>query len=178
MAEPGTEFTDQGISITPRVADKPGMVVAGFAFNPEADGWDHVPTAFLALCRRLPAIFATALPGVAYGVIYNSTDNRRPPDTYLAGVQVTSSADLPEGTTVLAVPPGTYAVFTIRGSLGKMGAAYGYIDGCWLKDNSDWAPDPDAATKPIEVYDERFVPGPASQFEIWTPIRRKPPASA
>ncbi|PKN72925.1 MAG: hypothetical protein CVU50_05195 [Candidatus Cloacimonetes bacterium HGW-Cloacimonetes-3] len=89
--------------------------------------------------------------------------------TFIAGMQVSQIADVPEGMMGHTVPVAEYAVFEHHGLLDKLHQTYEYIYGVWLQENGYMMAEADA----LEVYDERFKVGEEnSLFEIWVPIKK------
>lgn len=160
-------FTEEGISIEPEIITRPATQIVGVEFNPEKHGWALVPTLWFALCRHIGAIRNVVHADVSYGFISGKEPMRV--DSYLAGVEVSVVDALPEGTVTRMIPAGTYAVFTVRGGLGKVGPAYGYINQQWMP-KSKYR---DARCGALERYDARFAPNDACQFEIWVAVEPK-----
>ena len=89
---------------------------------------------------------------------------------YVAGREVTSLEDIPEGMVAREIPDATYAVFTHRGSLENLKVTYGYIYGEWARSQG---PDVIAENYDFEFYNERFdLAGSAeSELYIFIPVR-------
>jgi AraC family transcriptional regulator len=87
---------------------------------------------------------------------------------YVAGLEVSQVADVPDGMVVREVPAAQYAVFTHLGSLEKLPATYEYINRTWI---------PQSGYRLIEgldfeLYDEDFKDfAPDSKFYIYVPIK-------
>ncbi len=67
-----------------------------------------------------------------YGVCYNQTDDAI---DYMAGVEVSSGADLPAGFTTIRIEPQTYAVFRHRGHISGLRATWSTIWDKWLPES-------------------------------------------
>lgn len=87
---------------------------------------------------------------------------------YLAGTEVPSNSDIPEGMTLKKVPAGRYAVFTHKGKLEKLQHTMNYIYGSWLPKSGEQLRDaPD-----LEIYDHRFKFGAEdSELDIYIPVK-------
>lgn len=104
----------------------------------------------------------------SYGVCYNP-DGQGAFD-YLAGVEVTGTATLPEGFTRLVLAPQHYAVFEHRGSLQGLKATFDAIFEQWLPASGERQAD--AAV--FERYPANYDPAaPQALMEIWIPLERK-----
>jgi AraC family transcriptional regulator len=97
---------------------------------------------------------------VAYGVCPNATD-----DTYIAGVEVASTGDLPAELTTLRIAAANYAVFTHRAHISTIRATYEAIF-------TQWRPHHDILDAPFfERYGDDFDPQTGTgSVEIWMPI--------
>ena len=110
-------------------------------------------------------------PNVAFGVCFheeveNFTDET--PFSYLAGMEVDSMDDIPEGMMVREIPAAKYAVFTHKGSLETLGETYQAIYFKWAKETEYTL----AKADMFELYDERFKCGePDSEFDLYVPIQ-------
>jgi AraC family transcriptional regulator len=87
-----------------------------------------------------------------------------------AAVEVTDFDRLPDGMQPLTLPPGLYAVFLHQGPASSGSKTYGYIFETWLP-QSDFSLDhrPHFALMGEKYKSE----DPASEEEIWIPIRPK-----
>jgi len=107
-------------------------------------------------------------PHTTYGFIHSKhPEGGKGIDTYMACVEVSGAAGLPEGAVSAVIPGGKYAVFTVKGGLGDIPRAYGYI-------NEEWMPASgyqEARCGAVEAYDERFVPDGTCEFEIWVAVK-------
>ena len=89
--------------------------------------------------------------------------------SYVAGVEVDSINDIPEGMVVRVVPPEKYAVFTHKGRTCKMPGFINRIYDEWLP---EFGYEP-TMTLEIVLLDERFTgSNPSSELDIYIPIRQ------
>ncbi|BET66856.1 AraC family transcriptional regulator [Opitutales bacterium ASA1] len=86
---------------------------------------------------------------------------------YLAGVETSVDAPIPDGMVAWTSTGGTYAKFLHRGPIGGIGRTMGFIYGQWLPEGDyQRAEGPD-----MERYDGRFDPASdASVLEIFVPV--------
>jgi AraC family transcriptional regulator len=118
--------------------------------------------------RFLP--YLGTIPGqvgrTAYGVCCNG-DGAGNFD-YIAGVEVSSFDDMPDGFSRVRIPAQRYAVFSHRDHVSRIRAAFYTIWNRWLPaSNHEHADAPD-----FERYDERFDPRTGTgTVEIWLPVR-------
>ncbi|MNI07607.1 Bacterial transcription activator, effector binding domain [compost metagenome] len=88
---------------------------------------------------------------------------------YYATAQVTEIGHIPQGMVSQITPVCTYAVYTHRGEISKIGDAYGSLNR-WIAENgykhsNGWV---------VELMDHRFNRNsPESELEIYTPIEEK-----
>jgi AraC family transcriptional regulator len=109
------------------------------------------------------------LSPVDLGVCFDPGKEKSHPDEcfYIAGTEVISTDEIPEGMMTMTVPAGRYAVFTHRGAIEKLPMTMKYIYGSWLPKSGEKLRDaPD-----LEVYDQRFSPGSDdSELDIYIPV--------
>jgi AraC family transcriptional regulator len=102
----------------------------------------------------------------AYGVLYN--DNESGID-YLTGVEVASTASLPDTLAHLAIAPQRYAVFQHRGHVSTISATWQAIWSQWFPRSGYQA----VAAPMLEKYPGTFDPVTGNGgFEIWIPVER------
>ncbi|MEP7220742.1 MAG: GyrI-like domain-containing protein [Bacteroidota bacterium] len=86
---------------------------------------------------------------------------------YIAGAEVKSFDQLPDGMEGGVLPAGTYAKFTYRGLITNIGSAYGFIYGDWFSRSGYCRTD----GPEFELYDERFRhDSDASELDIYIPV--------
>jgi AraC family transcriptional regulator len=157
----------------PRFEDGRPMLIAGLAER--HSGTDAgIPAQWRRLATRLGSI-----PGrigrVTYGVVFDSLKGTLS-FGYLAGVEVSRTANLPKGFGHLEIPAQRYAVFTHHGHVSMLPHTMHAIWCEWL---------PAAGAEPLcdgadflERYDERFDPHTGTGgIEIWLPINPRPQES-
>ena len=159
--------------LPPEIITQPTRTFAGLearfipTMSPNSNSAEVIPRLWSAFDAR--AADAKGIePGVTYGL---SRCNPSAPESavYLAAVEVENARSAPRGFAVWTTPSGTYARFTHRGPIAKIGETIGYIYREWLPAGSYARVDgPD-----IERYDERFDPMTASSvMEILIPVQR------
>lgn len=104
------------------------------------------------------------------GVCFDPGQDKTHPDEcfYIAGTEVKSMDQIPQGMMSMTIPAGRYAVFTHKGSLQKLQMTMKYIYGSWLPKSGEKLRDaPD-----FEVYDQRFKPDSEdSELDIYIPVQ-------
>jgi AraC family transcriptional regulator len=160
-----------------QIVDKPTLTVVGIeapfisVLSPDATNaqvigplWDK----FLHRSKQIPNRVGHAMFGVIYG---RPESERSHPDElqYLASVSVSAVSKIPDEMVSRTVPPSTFAVFTHRGPIWKIGETVGEIYRVWLP-QSGYA---HAGIADVELYDERFrMNSDDSEMEIWISVRR------
>ncbi|NDI34134.1 GyrI-like domain-containing protein [Chengkuizengella sediminis] len=90
--------------------------------------------------------------------------------SYVSGVEIDDqTSELPDKIVIKTVPASRYAVFTYKGDMSGVGAAFKYIYETWLPQSGE-VPFEDFS---FEFYDERFL-GPAdknSEMDIYIPLK-------
>lgn len=88
---------------------------------------------------------------------------------YLAGVEVTSIEDIPEGMKVVEIPEQKYIVFTHKGELDKLQATYKAIYSKWFPNTNFEL----SKAYDFEFYNERFISptNSDSELDIYIPIK-------
>jgi AraC family transcriptional regulator len=84
---------------------------------------------------------------------------------YVAGINVSAAAEVPEGMVSWDIPAQTFAVFSC--TLPELGSTLEHIHGTWLPASEYQHTDGPA----LELYDEDFDPGnPDSLMYVYIPI--------
>lgn len=114
-----------------------------------------------------------AIGEIAYGIEDYSRDfdmNKGgfPKYYYIAGYEVSSIAQIPEGMAAKEIPAAQYAVFTYTGALDGLHEFFGYIYGKWLP-ASGYSMDPKLSLD-FERYPEQVMDMNQAKVEIWVPI--------
>jgi AraC family transcriptional regulator len=140
--------------------------------SPDANNLAVIPPLygkFHARRRSLPA----PIDGYTYGAVRCPADaTRGHPDEleYLVSVNVAPGTRAPSGTALWKIPAGTYALFTHRGPVAKLGETINYVFGTWLpRSNFVHADGPN-----FDRSDERFGDGGETcEFDYLIPVRAK-----
>jgi AraC family transcriptional regulator len=180
MAKPRItyEYLDHlygGITMEPTYINVPEKHYVGVAgtfisvLSPEKNNMTIIPALWQRYIPRAQAIPNRKSP-VDVGVCAAVPDaERKHPEEcfYMAGTEVSSLAEIPEGMTGRSVPEGNYAVFIHKGKLDTIEHTMRYIYGSWLPRSGKklrQAPD-------LEVYGPKFkLNQDDSELEIQIPI--------
>ena len=115
---------------------------------------------------RTSEIRHMAGPDVAYGLT-NNMDMATGEFDYMAGVQVTSVEDIPEGMVSFNVPAQSYALFPC--TIPTLREVFDHIYGVWLP-ASGYAR---TSGPELELYGETFDPrDPVAVFEVYIPVQK------
>jgi AraC family transcriptional regulator len=156
----------------PRMEDKKTLLVAGLMkqFSPEKV--NDIPL----LWREVSSHFGK-IPGQvdrkAYGVIYNMNDDAG--FAYMAGVEVSTAADVPEELNVIRIPEVTCAVFEHIGSVSTLKDTVTRVWHEWLPASGLKVARGDEEMPDIlEQYGEGFNPETGTgDIEVWVPIKNR-----
>ena len=164
LTEP-KRMSTQSIEIAkPRFEQSAPILVTGLGARYNQGGDAGIPLQWQRFVRYLGSI-PTEVSGVTYGVAANFDDEDC--FDYIAGVEVKSFTNLPEGFTALRIPQRRYAVFTHAGHVSGIPSVMRAI---W----TDWLPNSGhrfADAPFFERYDRRFNPVTgAGEIELWLPI--------
>jgi AraC family transcriptional regulator len=146
-----------------QIVERSAFTVAGLKYRGSNEN-NEIPQMWQALGPRSGEIEHRADDDTAYGICANM-DKETGEFDYIAGFEVTSAGDVPEGMVAFEVPPAKYAVFPT--TLPKIGETFQNAYHTWL---------PQAGYQPtggpeIEEYDEKFDPqDPNSEFAVYIPI--------
>lgn len=135
--------------------------------SPEKNNMVVIPKLWQSYMPRRHEIKNTKSP-VDLGVCFPVNEKSHPEECgYIAGAEVTTLDEIPEGMTGFTIPASEYAVFTHKGVLDTIEHTMNYIYGSWLPKSGrklKMAPD-------IEMYDQRFkLNHPDSELDIYIPI--------
>lgn len=147
----------------PKFVSLPAFTLAGMKMRAKPQG--KVPgDLWVEFGPRMGEVQHMTEPDIAYGLTDNMNMSTGEFD-YMAGMRVSSAAELPAGMTTHDVPAQTYAVFPC--TLPTIRATFDHIYGVWLPTSGyvrTFGPE-------LERYDERFDPkDPASVFEVYIPV--------
>jgi AraC family transcriptional regulator len=163
--------------LAPQIIEKPPLRVIGIeapfvsVLSPDATNfqvigplWDK----FLHRTKQIPNRVGHAMFGIIYG--RPESERTHPHELqYLASVPVSATSTVPDGMVSHNVPAGTFAVFTHRGPIAKIGETVRDIYHAWLPQSGYVH----AGIADVELYDERFrMNSEDSEMEIWLSIRR------
>ena len=168
-------FLDQQIMQKPQIIAKPAFKVVGMKVTTtlnENIAKGTIPnlwTKFLPHMANIPNRINEKISyGICAGDSFDIDNHTRDSDyDYIAGVEVESFDDVPEGMITREVPERKYAVFTHRGPLSNLKFTLDYIYGPWAQ-KSDYKI---VQGDDFEQYDDRFIPaGDDSELDIYIPI--------
>ncbi|HWL08086.1 MAG TPA: GyrI-like domain-containing protein [Planctomicrobium sp.] len=147
-----------------RFAENSGLIIVGLNRKYPSGKESEIPQLWYDFVPRIESI-PHYVPGVTYGVC-TSFDPQHGLE-YLAGVQVISIGELPEGMEALHLPPRRYAVFTHHGHYSLLPQTF---DAIWKQ----WGPESgnaDPAAPSFERYNEEFNPETGmGGTEVWIPL--------
>jgi AraC family transcriptional regulator len=151
--------------LDPRIQDGRPMLLAGFADHFTFENIAGIPGLWQRFREHIGNIPDQVSP-VAYGACYN-TDDAGAFD-YIAAVEVSDFASLPDSFARLRLAKQRYAVFTHTEHISTIRGTFMAIFNEWLPKSG--YQNADAA--PFERYDERFDGHTGmGGFEIWIPIK-------
>lgn len=162
-----------GINMEPVFKTLPEIKMIGVAGrfisvrSPEKNNMVVIPKLWQSYMPRRHEI-KNAKSSVDLGVCFPMSEKSHPEECgYIAGAEVTSLDEIPEGMTGFTIPSSEYVVFTHKGVLDTIEHTMNYIYGSWLPKSGrklKMAPD-------IEMYDQRFkLNHPDSELDIYIPI--------
>ncbi len=161
--------------LQPQIVEKPALTVIGLeaafihALSPDATNFQVIGPLWDKFIRRAEEVPNRTGPEM-YGIIFGrpETERAHPHELqYVAAVRVHSTADMPEGMVSRTVPAGTFAVFTHRGPIAKIGDTCREIYRVWLPQSAYQH----AEIADVELYDHRFcVDGEDSEMEYWVSV--------
>jgi AraC family transcriptional regulator len=146
-----------------KIVERSGFTVVGLKYRGKNEQGE-IPQLWQVLGPRTGEIENLVDDTAAYGISAN-VDMETGEFDYIAGYEVSSAEEVPEGMVAFEVPDGKYAVFST--TLPKIGETFDQAYHTWL---------PQAGEQPrggpeFELYDERFDPqDPDSEFDLYIPI--------
>lgn len=148
----------------PEIKSKPAFTVVGMKYRGKNKN-KEIPQLWFKLGPRMNEIKHRI--GPAYGVMDNYNEESGEFD-YVAGIEVDSAADIPEGMVSIDVPEQTYAVFT--STLPTLVETFQHAYKTWLPQSGYKRVD----GPEFELYDETFNPADeTSVMYIYIPVRKK-----
>ena len=167
------------MQLTPEIVTLPSRTFVGLeapfisALSPRANNLQVIPKLWADFDRRFPEMKPLD-PSWAYGLCdrpESLAKTAADPDTvlYLAAVECSADAAVPQGMVKWTSPAGTFAKFTHRGRIEKIGEAMALIHGKWLPSSGYTR----AQGPEIEQMGPKFSPqSDGSVLEILIPIRQ------
>ena len=149
----------------PKIVKRAAFTVVGMKYHGKNEN-NEIPQMWGQFGSRVPEIKHRVDPHVAYGVCDNFDESSSEFD-YIAGFEVGSTAEIPEGMVSWDIPEGKYAVFTC--TLPTLGETHQYAYHTWLPQSGYQR----AAGPEFELYDESFDPkDPNSKMDVYVPIQK------
>ena len=146
----------------PKIVSKPAFTVVGLKYRGKNENGE-IPQMWGTFSPRMVEILHKANPDVCYGVCGHMEASGE--FDYVAGFEVSSAAQVPDGMVSWALPASKYAVFTC--TLPTIGQAFEYIHKTWLPQSGYEA----ASSPEFELYDDSFNPqDDNSELYIYIPI--------
>jgi AraC family transcriptional regulator len=158
-----------------QIAQKPELHVVGLeasfihALSPDKTNFQVIGPLWDQFPRRAGEVLhrsGHAMVGVIYG---RPEAQRAHPDElqYIAGVPVSTVAEIPKGMVSRSIPAGTFAVFTHRGPISAIGDTMHAIYRVWLPQSGYRH----SEIADIEWYDDRFcAEGAESEMDYWVSV--------
>lgn len=165
LQEPIRMYAQKSTQLTaPRFEQREALLIAGIGARYAQGGDPAIPSQWQRFAPHIGHV-PHQTGDVAYGVGANFDDEGA--FDYIAGVEVSRFADLPEGFTTIRLPPRRYAVFTHRGHVSSIPATMKGIWGEWLPSSGHKFADAPF----FERYDDRFNPRSGDgEVELWLPL--------
>jgi AraC family transcriptional regulator len=140
-----------------------------------SNGIPSIREAWAEFGKRSQEIQNAVHPGV-YGIEDYSRDldmNKGgfPKYYYIAGLEVSSIDNIPEGMKSKEIPAANYAVFTFQGPISALHEFFEFIYEEWMP-KSGYSADPKLSFD-FEYYPERVMDMNAAKVEIWVPVTKK-----
>ena len=151
---------------TPRIENRPAWTLAGLQQHYTDETRTDIPGLWNQFGPRIGSIPAT-VDKVAYGVIWSTPDGDG--FDYLAAVEVSETAALPDDFTVRTLPAQKYAVFAHAGHIATLCQTIDRAFHQWLPQSGH---EPSGNPDFFEWYGEAFNPETGTGgMEIWVPIQ-------
>jgi AraC family transcriptional regulator len=148
----------------PKIIERGAFTVVGLKYRGKNEN-NEIPQVWEAFHPRIGEIPNLVTDFVAYGISAEMDPGTRE-FTYVAGFEVSSAEDVPQGMVDFEVPGSKYAVFTT--TLPKIGETFQHAYHTWLP-TSGYQP---GGGPEFELYDQRFdVQDPNSEFDLYIPIK-------
>jgi len=148
----------------PKMISRPAFTVVGMKYRGKNEHGE-IPKLWGEFMPREGGIKQKVNPHICYGVMGNYDEGSGEFD-YVAGFEVESAADVPEGMVRWNMPEQSYAVFTC--TLPTIREAFEHIYHTWLPESGYQRAD----GPEFELYDERFDPqDPSSEMYVYIPVK-------
>lgn len=149
----------------PKIVSRPAFTVVGVKYRGKNEN-KEIPQLWEKFMPRMDEVKHKENPHVCYGVMDNF-DKKTGDFDYLAGFEVKSTEDIPEGMVSWKVPEQTYAVFAC--TLQSIMDAFRHIYKRWFPQSSYQRTD----GPEFELYDENFKPDEGKlDMYIYIPIKK------
>jgi AraC family transcriptional regulator len=147
----------------PKIESRSAFRVVGMQYRGKNEQ-NEIPQLWGEFAARVVEVQNRVEANVTYGVVGNFAEDSGEFD-YVAGLSVSTAADIPAGMVSWDVPAQTYAVFSC--TLPTIGSTLEHIHGTWLPAlGYRHADGPE-----LELYDAKFDPkDPDSLMYIYIPI--------
>jgi AraC family transcriptional regulator len=154
----------------PRFENGKALLIAGLREHYTSETMKNMPALWQRFAPHIGNIPGQVVGHVAYGLSFNALGSDGM--DYMAGVEVSSSSNLPSDFSVTTIPVQKYAVFSHREHVSKMYETLDSIDkwlpGSGLEVSGGAAGAPDF----FERYSEEFNPLTGmGGMEVWVPIK-------
>jgi predicted transcriptional regulator YdeE len=150
-------------NMEPRIIERAAFTVIGLQLRSK-NAENEIPRLWATLDARCGEIKNRVPDRVAYGISAN-VDAESGEFDYIAGFEISSTEDVPEGMVAFEVPGGRYAVCAT--TLAKIGETFQSAYHSWLPQLGE---EPSGGLE-FERYDERFDPqDPNSEFDLYLPL--------
>jgi AraC family transcriptional regulator len=146
-----------------RIVERGAFAIVGLKYRGKNEH-NEIPQLWQALGPRTGEITHLADDTAAYGINANM-DMETGEWDYVAGFEVSSAEDVPQGMVAFEVPAAKYAVFAT--TLPHVGETFQNAYHVWLPQ----AGYQHSGGPEFELYDERFeVQDPTSEFDLYIPV--------
>lgn len=155
----------------PEFRDRATFRIVGIERHTE-NGIPAIREAWTEFAKRSSEI-KHAVSDAAYGIEdysrnFDMNNGGFPKYYYMAGLEVDSLDEIPEGMTGKEIPAAHYAVFSYSGSLDSLHDFFGYIYADWMP-HSGYSMDLKLSLD-FEYYPERVMDVNQAKLEIWVPV--------
>jgi AraC family transcriptional regulator len=155
-------------ALTPRIESRAAILIAGSQRHYTMENLNELTSQW----QNLPFGKIPAQLGRAYGVVFDGKENECDFE-YLAGVEVSSFADLSAELARMSVPARKWAIFPHRDHVSKLKDTIDTIVKNWLPTAKELVTSPRLGEPwMIEFYGEDFNPHTGmGTMEVWFPVK-------